>query len=155
MCGINILWSETFIFITLFIRYYCYRYFIIIDLVEKTIRYSFLMLAWILLRNTNFNKTDPRPATHTDFISIYWFFNRKLLQNTDLFPLKLGEIQIFLLKCQRFFLILYLFIQIFFLKYWFSWSFILILCQIIVAGLRSCLETDFYCQRPNNKLLAR
>ena len=64
---------------------------------------------------------------------------------TDFLTVKFGKIQIFLpkirwntdfvLECQRFFLILSLFIQIFFLKYWFFWSFILILCEIIVAGL--------------------
>ena len=29
-----------------------------------------------------------RPATHTDFISIYWFFFLKILQNTDFSTLK-------------------------------------------------------------------
>ena len=56
----------------------------------------------------------------------------------------------FLLECQRFFLKLSLFIQIFSLKYWFSWSFILILCQIIVAGLLILLDwsVDTYLSRP-------
>ena len=73
---------------------------------------------------------------------------------TDFFTLEFGKIQIFqnkirrntdfFLECQRFFLILSIFIQIFFIKYRLFWSFILILCQIIVAGLwiSALIHTD-------------
>ena len=75
------------------------------------------------------DKVQTCHSVDTDFLTVKF-------GKVQISPLKLGEIQIFYWNAKGFFLILSLFIQIFFLKYWFFWSFILILCQIIVAGLK-------------------
>ena len=65
--------------------------------------YVMLTLAQVVWTKGNKLMTSCTPATLTDLISIYWFFNLKIWQNTDFSPLKLGEIQIFFLECQSFF----------------------------------------------------
>ena len=66
--------------------------------------------------------------------SVYDFLTLKF-GKIQIFPPKIGRNTDFFMECQTFFLILSLFIQIFCLQYWFFWSFILILCEMIVAGL--------------------
>ena len=67
------------------------------------------------------------------YIYIYRFFTLRILQNTFL-PQNLAKYRFFQ-ECETFFFTFSLVIQIFSIEYWFSLSFILILCSTRVAGL--------------------
>ena len=67
-----------------------------------------------------------RPVPRIQILSVYTDFLTLEFVKTQIFPPKIRQNTDFFLKCQRYFLILSIFIHIFSLKYRFFWSFILI-----------------------------